>query len=290
MIVALIISGISIGSVYAALAVGFALVFGVARILNLAHTGYYMIGAFVVFIGTSMLGFPIMLSSILSIFITSILGVASYILLLDRIKVHETTVLIVSIALALLFQEVLLAVFGAIPRGIAPLIPGFVEIGGTRIAYQRLLVIGVTSAAIGCIWILLSKTKLGYAIRAVADDNEVANLMGIDVSRICIVTVGISATLAGIASVTVVPLISMEPLMWLHPLIMVLAAVILGGLGSLKGSIVGAFVLGFIEVAVVFLIPKGTFLKGAISLGVMVAVLMVRPEGLFGVVFEEERL
>ena len=287
---ALIISGISIGSVYAVLALGFALVFGVARILNFAHTGFYMITAFAVYIGINFLGIPSILSSILGILFAGIMGVASYKLLFDRIKVHETAVIIVSVALTLLFQEVLLVAFGAIPRGIPPLVRGVADISGARISYHSLLLIGITSAAIGFIWVLLSKTRLGYAIRAVADDNEVANLMGIDVSRICLITVGISAILAGIASVAVVPLISMTPLMWDHPLTMVLAAVILGGLGSVKGSIIGAFVLGFIEVAVVFLIPGGTFLKGAVSLGVMVVVLMVRPEGLFGVLFEEERL
>jgi branched-chain amino acid transport system permease protein len=78
--------------------------------------------------------------------------------------------------------------------------------------------------------------------------------------------------------------------MWMHPLVMVMAIVVLGGLGSVKGSFVGAFILGFVEVLVVFLIPAGAFLKGAIALLVMVVILLVRPEGLFGVAFEEERL
>jgi len=93
-----------------------------------------------------------------------------------------------------------------------------------------------------------------------------------------------------VAGAVVAPLYMVQPYMWMHPLIMVLAAVVLGGLGSAKGSVIAALILGFAETLVIFLVPGGSFLRGAISLCVMVVVLMLRPEGLFGVVFEEERL
>jgi branched-chain amino acid transport system permease protein len=165
-----------------------------------------------------------------------------------------------------------------------------VRIGGTRVLYQNFLAIGVILVVLFALWALLSKTKLGKAIRAIAEDTEVANLMGINVSRICTITVGISILLAGIAGVVISPIEMVHPLMWIHPLTIVLAAVVLGGLGSVKGSVIAAFILGFAETAVVFLIQGGSFLKGAVSLAVMVLVLLIRPEGLFGVVFEEERL
>ena len=114
--------------------------------------------------------------------------------------------------------------------------------------------------------------------------------MGINVSRIYIVTMGISAALAGVAAAIVGPILTVQPLMWQYPLIIVLAAVMLGGLGSIRGSIIGAFVLGFAKAFVVLLVPGGAFLKGAVSLTVMVIIILIRPEGLFGVVFEEERL
>jgi len=114
--------------------------------------------------------------------------------------------------------------------------------------------------------------------------------MGIDVSRILLLTMGIAVALSAVAGIVVAPTLVLEPRMWMHPLVMVMAIVVLGGLGSVKGSFVGAFILGFVEVLVVFLIPAGAFLKGAIALLVMVVILLVRPEGLFGVAFEEERL
>ncbi|MDY7036852.1 MAG: branched-chain amino acid ABC transporter permease, partial [Thermodesulfobacteriota bacterium] len=130
----------------------------------------------------------------------------------------------------------------------------------------------------------------GNAIRTVAEDREIANLMGINVTRIYLITMGISIALAGLGGAIVAPIYTVNPLMWMQPLIVVLASVVLGGLGSIKGSIIAAFVLGFAETAVVFLIPDGSFLRGAVSLTIMVVVLQLRPEGLYGVVFEEERL
>jgi branched-chain amino acid transport system permease protein len=133
------------------------------------------------------------------------------------------------------------------------------------------------------------KTKLGLAIRSTAEDREVANLMGMNESRVAMVTVGISIALAGFTGAVIVPLTIVEPFMWMHPLIMMLAVVVLGGLGSIKGSFVAAYILGFAEALVVFLIPMGAFLKGSVALSIMILVLLIRPEGLFGIAFEEER-
>jgi len=124
----------------------------------------------------------------------------------------------------------------------------------------------------------------------VAQDREIANLMGINVDRVYILTMVISVALAGIACAVVSPIFMVHPLMWVHSLIIVLAAAVLGGLGSIRGSVIAAFILAFTEVAVVTLVPGGSFLRGAVSLGVMIMVLIVKPEGLFGIVFEEERL
>ena len=102
-------------------------------------------------------------------------------------------------------------------------------------------------------------------------------------------TMGLSVGLAAFTGAIVVPLTVLEPHMWTHPLIMMMAVVVLGGLGSLRGSFMGAYILGFAEALVVFLAPMGAFLKGSVALSIMILVLLIRPEGLFGVSFEEER-
>ena len=127
------------------------------------------------------------------------------------------------------------------------------------------------------------------AIRSTAEDREVANLMGMNESRVAMITMGISVGLASLTGAVIVPLTIVNPFMWMHPLIMMMAVVVLGGLGSLKGSFVGAYILGFAEALVVFLAPMGAYLKGSVALSVMIIVLLIRPEGLFGVAFEEER-
>jgi len=286
----ILIIGLVNGGTYAILAVGFSLIFGVARILNVAHTAFYMITAFLIYIATGILGFPIYPSVILAILITSLWGMVSYKLFFDRIKEHETAVMIIAIALAMLFQEIFLIAFGAPFNRIAPFIPGFLEIAGIRVLFQHIIAVGISLITLFCLWILLSKTKLGIKIRAIAQDREIANLMGINVGWVCMTTMGISVVLAGVSAAAVAPILGVNPYMWIHPLIIVLAAVVLGGLGSIKGSIAAAFILGFAETTVVFLIPGGAFLRGAVSLSIMVIVLLVRPEGLFGVFFEEERV
>ena len=136
---------------------------------------------------------------------------------------------------------------------------------------------------------LLMKTRLGVAIRATAQDREVANLMGMNESRIALITVGISIALAALTGAVIAPLTIVDPFMWMHPLIMMMAVVVLGGLGSIKGSFIAAYILGFAEALVVFVVPMGSFLKGSVALSIMILVLLIRPEGLYGVVFEEER-
>ncbi len=142
---------------------------------------------------------------------------------------------------------------------------------------------------LGAVWFLLMKTRLGLAIRSMAEDREVANLMGMNESRLAMITLGISVALAGLTGAVLAPLTVLNPYMWMEPLIIMMAVVVLGGLGSIKGSFVAAFILGFTESLVVFLIPKGAFLKGSVALTIMILVLLIRPEGLFGVAFEEER-
>ena len=290
MIQAFIIQMLVTGGVYALLALGFSLIFGVARMINLAHTAFFMLAAYGMFFCSYQLGLDPITSIILSIVVTTLIAVASYKLLIDRIREHQVTVLLITIALAMVFQELMLLAFGAHFRAAPTLVPGYLEVLGVRITYQQLLSVGIVLVVLICVWAVLLRTKLGIAIRATAQDAEIANLMGINVSRILLITMGIAAALAAVSGVVVAPLWVVYPYMWLSPLVMVMAIVVLGGLGSIKGSVIGAFIIALVETLVVFLVPAGAFLKLAFALLAMVIILVVRPEGLFGVIFEEERL
>ncbi|MFA5078519.1 MAG: branched-chain amino acid ABC transporter permease, partial [Dehalococcoidia bacterium] len=258
--------------------------------VNLAHTSFLMLAAYGMFYTTYRLGLDVFTAILISLVATVIIGLVSYKLFIDRIREHEVTVMLITLALATIFQECMVLAFGAHFREAPTLIPGFVEVLGVKISYQHLLTIAVVAVVLFAIWLLLTRTKLGIAIRATAQDTEVANLMGINVSRILLLAMGIAAGLAAIAGIVVAPLWVVYPYMWMNPLVMIMAIVVLGGLGSIKGSVIGAFIIGLVEAAVVFYLPGGAFLRGAIALLVMVILLVVRPEGLYGIVFEEERL
>jgi len=292
MIEGIIIQTLVKGSVYALLALGFALIFGVARVLQLSHTSFYMLAAYGLFIfaDAQYLGLNPALSAIISIVVTTGIGLAVYKLFIDRVREHHVTVMLITLAVAMAFQQIMLIIFSGQYRSAPALVTGNWEILGVKVALQNLLVFAGAAIVLIIVWALLSKTRLGIAIRATAQDTEIANLMGINVSTILLSVMGMAAALAAVAGVLVAPTLVLDPAMLWPPFVMVMAIITLGGLGSVKGSVIGAFILACVEVLVVFLFPAGAFLKGAVALLVMVVVLIFRPEGLFGVVFEEERL
>jgi branched-chain amino acid transport system permease protein len=290
MLLNILINGLIVGGVYALLAVGFALVFSVARIFNMAHTAFYMVAAYFIYVGTTILHIKLFPSIILSVAATVILGMICFYFFFDRVKEHEFAVLIMAVAFASLFQEILLLLFGGTIRAIPSFAEGFVDMVGTNISYQHILAFLLSIFILIVLWLLLKKTKLGIAIRAVAEDSEIANLMGINTRHILVIVMAISVGLAAVSASVMAPMYMISPLMWQQPLVIVLAAVVLGGTGSIGGAVIAAFILGYAESIVIFMVPGGSFLGGAASMIVMVTVLLVRPEGLFGVFFEEERL
>jgi len=297
MIEGIIVQTLVRGSVYALLALGFALIFGVARVLQLSHTAFYMLAAFGLFALTDAAflgGIPFIsnpaVAIFLSILVTTGIGLAVYKLFIDRVREHHVTVMLITLAVAMAFSEIMLIIFSGQYRSAPAFISGYWEVLGVKVAYQHILVFVGAGVVLIIIWALLTKTRLGIAIRATAQDTEIANLMGINVSTILFTVMGIAAALAAITGVLVAPTLVLEPRMLWPPFIIVMAIITLGGLGSIKGSVIGAFILAFVEVLVVFLLPQGAFLQGACALLVMVIVLIFRPEGLFGIVFEEERL
>jgi branched-chain amino acid transport system permease protein len=285
----ILITGLINSGVYALLAIGFSLIFGVARIVNIAHTAFYMLAAYCFYALLVKAGLGVALAGVLAVAGVTLLSVICYKLVIEPVRDHPSAVLIATIALALIFQELMQILFGGSYLGIPSTIDGVMSIAGVSVPYQRVLILVVAVAMLVFTWLVLYHTRLGLAIRATANDLEVANLMGMNVHRVAMATLALSVGLAAVAGVVVAPVFVVDPRMWLAPLVTMLAIVVLGGLGSLKGSLIGALVLGYIEAITVFALPAGAYLKGAVALAIMVVVLLVRPEGLFGVAFEEER-
>src|SRR5512143_3180524 len=162
----IVMSGLISGSVYALLAIGFSLVFGVARIVNIAHTAFYMLAAYCIYFVNHKMGFHPMWGMFAAIVLVTLLGTVSYKLFIKPIREHEGAVLIATIALAMALQEVMLLKFTGTYLSVPSLIKGYLLIFGVKVFYQQFLTFCVALLIMGGLWILLMKTKLGLAIRS----------------------------------------------------------------------------------------------------------------------------
>jgi len=243
MLEGILINGLVRGGVYALLAIGFSLIFGVARMINMAFTSFYMLAAYGIYTFSSLLGVHPLVAMLISLVLTTLIGIATYKIFIDRVREHHVTVMLITMAVAMIYQEFMLMAFGGHYLAAPTFLEGYLVLLGVKVSYQHLLTFGVVLVVLLGVWALLSKTRLGIAIRAVAQDGEIANLMGINVSRILLVTMAIASALAAISGVVVAPTLVLEPYMWTHPLIMVMAIVVLGGMGSQLGVILAAVAL-----------------------------------------------
>jgi len=280
------------GTTYAIIASGLALIYGVGRIVNLAHTAFMMLSAYLISQLAVGYGWPLTAAVAVAVVGTGVLGLLFYRFVLNRVREHQAAVLLITIAVAMGIQQLMPILFGSLPAPVPLILEGAVPVFGFPVPKQYLLTLGISLGFLGLLWLLLSRTKIGIGIRAVAQDTEVANLMGINVSTILMIAMGIGTTMAAVAG-ALVPAVeggSVSQYFWLFTLLMVLVVVILGGLGSLKGSFIAAFFVAFVQALVSTLFPHQAYLSYAFAMVAMVVMLSVRPQGMFGTLFEEERL
>jgi branched-chain amino acid transport system permease protein len=272
------------------LASGMTLIFGIGGMFNFAHTAYLMLAAYGIYYFTIGLGWGNLPSIGLSVVGVILLSLLIYRFFIDKVRHRAEVVMLVTVAFALIMQEVMLSIFGNYFLSTVPLLPGVTEFLGVRVPNQYLLIIGATSAIFVILWLVLTRTKLGLALGASASDAEVACLVGIDVSKTMAISIGIATFFAAVAGVLVASVWTISPFMWLDPLLAMAVVLILGGLGSIKGSIVSAFIVALVEVVTLLLVPNGAQLKTPFVMILLMIVLMRKPEGLFGRPFESEAL
>jgi len=269
-------------AIYALLAMGYSLVYGVGGILNLAHGAYYLIAIYLFywllsfFIGET--GF--VLAMILTLVLVSIFGMASYLLIIKPLQEHEISVLIGTFALAFFVERLVSVIFNPKTKSVSTIWDINIEIFGVQILLHRIILIITALVVMGLVTLFINKSKLGKSIRAVSQDKEAASLMGINVNRILMYTVTISAFLAGVAGVFFCPIDRIAPYMGWTVLIDSIAVVILGGMGSFLGSLVGAFILGYVRMFTNFFIDP--VISTIMPVIVIIFILIIRPRGLFG--------
>lgn len=280
MMMDLFIGGSVNGAFYALLALGFCLMFGVARIVNLYHGSYYMLGAYFYYICSVSLSMGLAISALISLAAVVAVAVALDKWVIGRVRHSATTVMILTLGLASFTQYLFRIVFGPKFLNVRGFVEGSVTLFGVVTPSTRLFAFGVSLLLIVSLWYFIRRTPAGKAIMAVAQDKLAATYMGINSMNAYTLTTGISAFLAAAAGILVSPFLTVEPSMWLFPLIKAFAIVILGGLGSLEGSVAVAFLLGYIETFVSLAIS--TNLRELVFLGVVILVLVIRPSGLMG--------
>lgn len=284
-----LISGLSLGSIYALIALGYTMVYGIAKMLNFAHGDVIMVGAFTVIVSVMMLGFPIWVGLLLSVVICTVLGMT-----IERVaykplrKAEPLTVLITAIGVSYLLQNVALLIFGSTQKSFPKVFHvSSVHFGDVSMSGESVVTLAVTVVIMICLSLFINKTRAGKAMRAVSQDKEAAELMGISVNRTISLTFAIGSALAAVAGVFYGATYGfIGPFTGSMPGIKAFVAAVFGGIGSIPGAMVGGILLGVLESMSKAYIS--TELSDAIVFASLIVVLLVRPTGLFGKVIKEK--
>lgn len=285
LLINIILFGLATSGIYALMSVGVSLIFGVGKVINFAHGAFYTLGAYFAYYFSIYLGFGIWVGSL-----CAIVTMATFATLFDAYFISpkrqdHILIWIMTFAVAFLLREGIILVAGRQPYSINSHALGSTIIHGQAIETQRILVVFVSAIALLGLWLLLYKTQLGRGLRAVAQNEEAAKLVGLRVKWAYALVMAISSGLAALAGILIAPLTVITPDMGLEVLLMAFTIVILGGIGSLKGTLIASLVIGYSSTLVSFLISPR--LVSLMSLVIIFAVLVWRPSGLFGTTVEE---
>lgn len=279
-----LISGISLGSVYAIIALGYTMVYGIAKMLNFAHGDVIMVGGYISFCAMSYLGVPTIVAVLLAMVVCTVLGVVIEGLAYRPLRsAPSLAVLITAIGVSYFLQNAALLMWGANPRSYNSVITGSLNLfgGQLNISYISLLTIASCLVIMVALTVFTSKTKIGKAMRACSEDKGAAQLMGINVNRTISITFAIGSALAAIAGVLMCSSYpTLQPTTGSMPGIKAFTAAVFGGIGSIPGAFLGGILLGIIEAMAKAYIS--TSLANSIVFAVLIITLLVRPAGLLG--------
>jgi len=268
-----------LGALYSLIAIGFTLIFGVGGVLNLAHGALLTIGAYTAFYLTSA-GLSIWLAAVVAIAIPAVVSLGMYRGMIRYVQESPVTVLILTLVTAIIVEEVFKVFGSGTTVRVDRFVDGSTTVLGNSIQNNRLLAFALSLAIIGLLFLFINNTKQGKAILATSMSQKGASLVGIRSERVYTYTWLLAGALAGIAGVFLASFQGANPLMGRAPLLLAFAIVVLGGLGSIKGSVIGAYLVSFLDQLTVTMIS--TRLAGVAGLVVLVIVLLVKPEGLYG--------
>ena len=282
-VLTILVTGAMISSVYALIAIGFSLIYGVRGVINLSHGALIMIGAFGYLIINQ--AAPEWVAFIGAIVIA---GVASLALYMGLVRYTEHDVVITFLAtvvVALIVQQLLTLQFSLAPRSLSPLVEGGIPVGGTRVRLYQIVAFVLSWVALGLLYLFVRRTKLGRSILATSMSEKGAKLNGVNVLYVNAATWLVAGAFAGFSGVFLGALQSTSPLMWVEALGLAFIIVTIGGVGSIKGTIIAAYLIGFLETMTVSFV--GPQWRGMFALLLLIAIIIARPQGLFGREFIE---
>ncbi len=278
-----LINGISLGSVYAIIALGYTMVYGIAKMLNFAHGDVIMVGGYISFCATSYLGLPVIPSVLLSIFVCTVLGIVIERLAYKPLRAATSlAVLITAIGVSYFLQNAALLIWSSNPKAYPNMVAlPPLAIGNTQISAVSLVTIIACIVIMVALTLFTNKTKMGKAMRAVSEDKDAAQLMGINVNATISLTFAIGSGLAAVAGVLLCSAYpTLMPTTGAMPGIKAFTAAVFGGIGSIPGAMLGGILLGIIEIFGKAYIS--TQLSDAIVFSVLILILLVKPTGLLG--------
>jgi branched-chain amino acid transport system permease protein len=288
------VNGLSLGSLYALIAIGYTMVYGILRLINFAHGDLIMVSAYVAVMGVGWFRWPWPVACGVAVITTGFLGVMLELGAYRPLRTAPRISLLISaIAASFFLENLALVIWGGIPRPFP--VPAWIAeslvVGGTYIPRLSLVIPVVTAAMLGSLFLLLHRTQIGRAMRAVAYDLETTSLMGVNVNRVISLAFLVGSLLAGGGGLLwAMKYPQINPFMGIVPGLKAFIAAVVGGIGNLTGAVVGGLLLGFLEIMLVALFPAWSGYRDALAFALLILILLVRPTGLLGEVLGEEKL
>jgi branched-subunit amino acid ABC-type transport system permease component len=286
-VVGILVTTVILGSIYGLVAIGMTLIYGTLRILDMSQGSMVMAGSFVAWGVMVVAGWNPVVAILLAFVATFLLGTFTQLISVQPLMKHRSSIdfemvtFITTFAVAMVFTNLALEILGPFQRNVTPVVVGGINVyQGVNLPYQSITMAAVSIALMAGLGLFLARTRWGMAIRAVAQDLDAARLMGVPVSKLYPLTMGLASALAGIAGVFLGGLYFAYPQAGDLPLLEALIVVIFGGLGSLPGTVYAAYAIGLIQATAEVLV--GTTWSLPILYGVILLVLIARPQGLLG--------
>lgn len=274
------INGLQASAVYILVTLGLTLIFGVLGIVNFAHGQFYMLGCFGVYCLFSVLELPYFLAVVFSILLVGVVSAVIEGLVFRPVLGNEMACLIVSLGVLVILPNLALKVFGIVDKDIPTWIPGSIKLFGAFLTYEKLAIIVGCFCFIIAVFFLLNYTKLGKAMKAVGQNKTAAVLQGIDADRINMVGFIIGCGLAAAAGAIISPIGYTNPSIGMEPTTKAFIVMVLGGMGSIPGAVIGGVILGFMEAITQHFVSSTWAIL--IAFVIVVVILIVKPEGLIG--------